>query len=166
MAIINEKPATTTEAFKGMERTIAKIAHYYARNHFQDFDDLFSEGCIGLMKAWDQYNPDAGCAFSSYAYNKILAEIRTRAKSNWNVYNHTASGDYADLVGDDAYDNDVDRLIDMDRLINKADETTQAIIKARLEGHTFQAIAEGLTRLGQPHTLHQARNKYEAAMKE
>lgn len=164
MAICKDKPATTTEAFKAMERTIAKISHFYARNHYQDFDDLFSNGCIGLMKAWDQFDPEAGCAFSSYAYNKILAEVRSTAKGNWEIYNHTSGMEITDAMGDASYDIDNDSAIDLSRKIEAQDEVTQQIIAARLEGYNFREIAEGLTKLGHPHTLHQARNKYMAAM--
>ena len=41
-----------------------------------DYDDLCSAGCLGLIKAVDRYDPDAGYRFSTYAVPVILGEIR------------------------------------------------------------------------------------------
>jgi len=39
-------------------------------------DDLFQEGCIGLIKALESYNPERGIKFSTYAVPFMLGEIR------------------------------------------------------------------------------------------
>lgn len=41
-----------------------------------DYEDLYSSGCIGLIKAADGFNEDLGFAFSTYAVPSILGEIR------------------------------------------------------------------------------------------
>lgn len=41
-----------------------------------DYDDLYSAGCIGLIKAADNFDFDRGCCFSTYAVPVILGEIR------------------------------------------------------------------------------------------
>lgn len=41
-----------------------------------DYDDLYSAGCIGLIKAADGFREDLGFAFSTYAVPSILGEIR------------------------------------------------------------------------------------------
>lgn len=41
-----------------------------------EYDDLYSAGCLGLVKAADGFNPELGFAFSTYAVPAILGEIR------------------------------------------------------------------------------------------
>ena len=41
-----------------------------------DYDDLFQAGCVGLVKAADNFDATRGFAFSTYAVPVILGEIR------------------------------------------------------------------------------------------
>ncbi len=41
-----------------------------------DYEDLYSAGCIGLIKAADRFREDLGFAFSTYAVPSILGEIK------------------------------------------------------------------------------------------
>lgn len=41
-----------------------------------EYDDLYSAGCIGLLKAVKAYDPQRGAAFSTYAVPVILGEIK------------------------------------------------------------------------------------------
>ncbi len=41
-----------------------------------EYDDLYSAGCVGLIKAADGFREDLGFAFSTYAVPSILGEIR------------------------------------------------------------------------------------------
>ncbi len=41
-----------------------------------DYEDLYSAGCIGLIKAADRYDKSLGFAFSTYAVPSILGEIK------------------------------------------------------------------------------------------
>ena len=41
-----------------------------------EYDDLYSAGCVGLIKAIDRFDPDAGYQLSTYAVPVILGEIR------------------------------------------------------------------------------------------
>lgn len=47
-----------------------------------DFEDIFQEGCIGLIKALDKYDPNQGTRFSTYAVPFILGEIRSYLRNN------------------------------------------------------------------------------------
>lgn len=42
-----------------------------------DYDDLFQEGCLGLLKALQNFDPDRGTRFSTYAVPFIMGEIRS-----------------------------------------------------------------------------------------
>ena len=41
-----------------------------------DYDDLYSAGCVGLIKAIDRFDPGSGNMLSTYAVPVILGEIR------------------------------------------------------------------------------------------
>lgn len=55
------------------------LVHACAR-HFRgrgmDYDDLFQAGCLGLVKAVDNFDEERGVRFSTYAVPVILGEIR------------------------------------------------------------------------------------------
>lgn len=46
------------------------------RGRGTDYDDLFQSGCIGLIKAVDNFDESKGFAFSTYAVPVIMGEIR------------------------------------------------------------------------------------------
>ena len=46
------------------------------RGRGTEYDDLFQAGCVGLVKAADNFDPSRGFAFSTYAVPVILGEIR------------------------------------------------------------------------------------------
>lgn len=41
-----------------------------------EYDDLYSAGCVGLIKATDHFDEERGLCFSTYAVPVILGEIR------------------------------------------------------------------------------------------
>ena len=58
-----------------------------------EYDDLYQAGCIGLIKALDNFNPDLNVQFSTYGVVMILGEIKMiytkmrLIKSSVNVWN-------------------------------------------------------------------------------
>lgn len=46
------------------------------RGRGADYEDLFQSGCIGLIKAVDNFDDSKGFAFSTYAVPVIMGEIR------------------------------------------------------------------------------------------
>ncbi len=46
------------------------------RGRGTEYDDLFQAGCVGLIKAADNFDASRGFAFSTYAVPVILGEIR------------------------------------------------------------------------------------------
>lgn len=46
------------------------------RGRGMEYDDLYSAGCMGLIKAYDGFDPSRGVCFSTYAVPVILGEIR------------------------------------------------------------------------------------------
>ncbi len=45
-------------------------------------DDLFQVGCVGLIKAIDNFNPDFDVRFSTYAVPMIIGELRRYQRDN------------------------------------------------------------------------------------
>jgi RNA polymerase sporulation-specific sigma factor len=41
-----------------------------------EYDDLYQAGCVGLIKAYDAFDPGRGVKFSTYAVPVILGEIK------------------------------------------------------------------------------------------
>ncbi len=67
-----------TDRDKMIENNIG-LVHSIA-NRFKgrgvDYDDLFQSGCVGLIKAVDNFDESRGFAFSTYAVPVIMGEIK------------------------------------------------------------------------------------------
>ncbi len=64
------------------------VKHIASRfySEVSEADDLFQEGCIGLIKAVENYNPERGTKFSSYAVPYIVGEIRSFLRRSRNMF--------------------------------------------------------------------------------
>lgn len=51
-------------------------------NSNENVDDLFQIGCIGLIKAIDNFNSELGVKFSTYAVPMIIGEIKRFLRDN------------------------------------------------------------------------------------
>lgn len=56
-------------------RLVLSIAQRYAHK-VDSLDDIFQIGCVGLIKATDNFSVEVGVRFSTYAVPMILGEIR------------------------------------------------------------------------------------------
>ena len=52
---------------------IYAIAKYFDK---YNKDDLFQAGCVGMIMAYKNYNPNCGVKFTTYAYSYILGEMK------------------------------------------------------------------------------------------
>ena len=67
-----------TERDKMIENNLG-LVHSCAqkfKNRGVEYDDLFQAGCVGLIKAADNFDESRGFSFSTYAVPVILGEIR------------------------------------------------------------------------------------------
>jgi RNA polymerase sigma-B factor len=55
---------------------VKKISHGLARRSTDPVEDLIQVGCVGLLKAIEQFDPDAGANFKTYSTYLITGEIR------------------------------------------------------------------------------------------
>jgi RNA polymerase sporulation-specific sigma factor len=66
---------------RGNLRLVLSVIKRFS-NHTENVDDLFQIGCIGLMKSIDNFNPDMGVKFSTYAVPMIIGEVRRYLRDN------------------------------------------------------------------------------------
>ena len=69
------------EYIRGNLRLVLSIIQRFSGNN-ENVDDLFQIGCIGLMKAIDNFDVTQGVKFSTYAVPMIIGEIRRYLRDN------------------------------------------------------------------------------------
>lgn len=57
-----------------MRLVLSIVQRFYHKK--EDVDDIFQVGCIGLIKAMDNFRPELNLRFSTYAVPMIIGEIR------------------------------------------------------------------------------------------
>lgn len=65
------------------ERLIYSIANYF--KNYNSREDLYQAGCLGLINAYNRYNPNMNCKFTTYAYPYILGEMRRLVREDKGV---------------------------------------------------------------------------------
>lgn len=66
---------------KGNLRLVLSVIKRFSGSN-ENVDDLFQIGCIGLMKAIDNFNTEMDVKFSTYAVPMIIGEIRRYLRDN------------------------------------------------------------------------------------
>lgn len=69
------------ELISGNLRLVLSIVQRFSSRH-ENMDDLFQVGCIGLVKAVDNFNLELDVKFSTYAVPMIIGEIRRYLRDN------------------------------------------------------------------------------------
>ena len=69
------------ELIAGNLRLVRSVIQRFA-NRGENADDLFQVGCIGLIKAIDNFNTDLDVRFSTYGVPMIVGEIRRYLRDN------------------------------------------------------------------------------------
>ncbi|MBQ7312179.1 MAG: RNA polymerase sporulation sigma factor SigG [Clostridia bacterium] len=65
----------------GNLRLVLSIIQRFTNRH-ENLDDLFQVGCIGLIKAVDNFNTEIEVEFSTYAVPMIIGEVRRYLRDN------------------------------------------------------------------------------------
>lgn len=73
---LSRDPALRDEIIQASLPLVKRIAYGLARRSTDPVEDLIQVGSIGLIKAVDQFKPDAGAKFQTYATHLITGEIR------------------------------------------------------------------------------------------
>ncbi len=69
------------ELINGNLRLVLSVIQRFV-NRGENLDDLFQVGCIGLIKAIDNFDVSQGVRFSTYAVPMIIGEIRRYLRDN------------------------------------------------------------------------------------
>lgn len=77
----NGDEAAREKLIDGNLRLVLSIIQRFSNRH-ENMDDLFQVGCIGLIKAVDNFNTDIDVEFSTYAVPMIIGEIRRYLRDN------------------------------------------------------------------------------------
>ena len=67
---------TRREAFITQNLGLVHACAGRFRGRGMEYDDLYSAGCVGLIKAYDNFDESRGVCFSTYAVPVILGEIK------------------------------------------------------------------------------------------
>ena len=73
--------AAREELIAGNLRLVLSVIQRF-HNRGENADDLFQVGCIGLIKAIDNFNVDLDVRFSTYGVPMIIGEIRRYLRDN------------------------------------------------------------------------------------
>ena len=73
--------AAREELINGNLRLVLSVVQKFA-NRGEVLDDLFQVGCIGLIKAIDNFDPGQEVRFSTYGVPMIIGEIRRYLRDN------------------------------------------------------------------------------------
>jgi len=73
--------AARNEFIRGNLRLVLSVIQRF-NNRGENADDLFQVGCIGLMKALDNFDVSQNVRFSTYAVPMIIGEIRRYLRDN------------------------------------------------------------------------------------
>lgn len=75
-------PHAREEFIKGNLRLVLSVIQRFSGNNVESPDDLFQVGCIGLIKALDNFDRSLDVRFSTYAVPMIIGECRRYMRDN------------------------------------------------------------------------------------
>lgn len=113
-----------------------KLIHYVINKQKLDrsiYDDLYQEGCIGLIKAANSYNKNSNIKFSTYAYICIRNEILMYLRKNKNNYKNVSLNKMFNNVKLEYF------------LSDGKEDILDSLINAEVRSNLFKAINEVLT---------------------
>ena len=80
----NGDKAARDEMIQGNLKLVLSVIQRFS-NRGEPLDDLFQVGCMGLIKAIDNFNIDLQVRFSTYAVPMIIGEVRRYLRDNNSV---------------------------------------------------------------------------------
>lgn len=137
-----------SELIDGNLRLVLSIVQRFS-GRGENMDDLFQVGCIGLIKAVDNFNVELDVKFSTYAVPMIIGEIRRYLRDNNSI---RVSRSMRDL----AY-----RALQIREMLSRADarepsvEEIAAVFAKEGDAHTKEEIVEALEAIVEPISLYE-----------
>ncbi len=126
----------------GNLRLVLSVACRFNPKH-DSADDLFQVGCIGLIKAIDNFNPEFDVRFSTYAVPMIIGELRRYQRDN-NAVRISRS------VRDLAY-----KALSVKESISASEQRDATICEiAKVLGVTERAVGEAMEAIVEPVSIY------------
>ncbi|MBQ9318984.1 MAG: sigma-70 family RNA polymerase sigma factor [Bacilli bacterium] len=131
---------------------------YEAMKYFKNYsnkDDLYQVGCMGIIKAYRNYQSDKGCKFSTYAFTYILGEMKklVREDKGLKISSHISK---LNLKIEKAYillSQRLMRVPSIDEVANFLDIPSYLICEAINSTMTIRSIDEPINDEGKETTL-------------
>lgn len=119
------------ELIAGNLRLVLSVIQKFA-GRGEHMDDLFQVGCIGLIKAIDNFNVDLDVKFSTYGVPMIIGEIRRFLRDNSTIRVSRSLRDtaYKVLQAKEAFQNEHQREPTLDELAKILDLRREDIVTA------------------------------------
>jgi RNA polymerase sporulation-specific sigma factor len=127
--------------YGNLRLVLSIIKRFSARN--ENPDDLFQVGCIGLIKAIDNFNTNLDVKFSTYAVPMIIGEVRRYLRDN-NTIRVSRS------VRDLAY-----KALQMREALQSANNNDPTVAEiAKALGETPESVSMAIEAIAQPVSLY------------
>ncbi len=129
-----------SELICGNLRLVLSIIQRFT-NRRECMDDLFQVGCIGLVKAVDNFNIDLDVKFSTYAVPMIIGEIRRYLRDNNTIRISRSVRDlaYRALQAREEWIREKETEPNLDELAEQLGEKKEAVLRA------MEAIVEPIS---------------------
>ncbi|MBO6114308.1 MAG: RNA polymerase sporulation sigma factor SigG, partial [Lachnospiraceae bacterium] len=120
------------EFIKGNLRLVLSVIQRFAGNNADNADDLFQVGCIGLIKAIDNFDRNMEVKFSTYAVPMIIGECRRYMRDNNAIRVSRSLRDiaYKAIYAKDLLTKKLDREPTIKEIAKEVDMTEEDIINA------------------------------------
>ncbi len=119
------------ELIYGNLRLVLSIIQRFT-NRKENMDDLFQVGCIGLIKAVDNFNTEYDVKFSTYAVPMIIGEIRRYLRDNNAIRISRSLRDlaYRSLQAREELVNEKGSDPTVEEIAKRLGESTDAVVRA------------------------------------
>ncbi len=128
------------ELICGNIRLVLSIIQRFT-NRKENMDDLFQVGCIGLVKAVDNFNTDLDVKFSTYAVPMIIGEIRRYLRDNNSIRISRSVRDlaYRALQAREELTKEKEEEPDVEEIAKRLGEKKETVVRA------MEAIVEPIS---------------------
>lgn len=140
----NDADARQQFIFANMRLVLSVIQKYiHTKNNY---DDIFQVGCIGLIKAIDNFNPKFNVKFSTYAVPMIIGEIRRflRDESGIHVSRSIRDRAYKALQAAEMLSKKLSRDVTMEEVAKEIGESMANVYFALAATGTVSSLDEPL----------------------
>lgn len=120
------------EFIKGNLRLVLSIIQRFNITSNESIDDLFQVGCIGLIKAINNFDRSLGVKFSTYAVPMIMGECRRYLRDNNSIRVSRSLRDiaYKAIYAKEELSRKLDREVTIDEIAKEIELTPEEVIMA------------------------------------